>query len=102
MMKEKKEFPKGEFSGFRCALECSETRCVFSLWLDSLFIAVGVDFYSCWSGLRLDSLFIVVGVDLGLMSKIFLIYIFYIFWIFFAFNPSFSYLQAVNKKNINS
>jgi len=42
-MEEKKEFPKGEFSGFRCILECYETRCVFSPWLDSLFIVVGVD-----------------------------------------------------------
>ena len=28
---EKKEFPKGEFSGFGCVLECSETQCLFSL-----------------------------------------------------------------------
>jgi len=39
MMKEKKEFPKEEFSGFRCVLEFSG----FSPWLDSLFIAAGVD-----------------------------------------------------------
>ena len=56
MMKEKKEFPKGEFSGFRCVLECSTTRCVFSLWLDSFFITVGED-------LGLTPFFIVVGVD---------------------------------------
>ena len=43
MMREKKEFPKGEFSGFRCVLECSETRCVFSPWLDSLLIVAGVE-----------------------------------------------------------
>ena len=41
MMKKKKEFPKGQFSGFRCILECFETWCV--LWLDSLFIVIGVD-----------------------------------------------------------
>ena len=60
MMKEKKEFPKEKFLGFRCILECSETRC---------------GFFSPW----LDSLHIVVGVDLDLMPKIFLIHIFYIF-----------------------
>ena len=43
MMREKKEFPKREFSGLKCVLECSETRRVFSPWLDSLFIATGVD-----------------------------------------------------------
>ena len=43
MMRQKKEFPKGEFSGFGCVLECPETRCVFSPWLDFLFIVVGVD-----------------------------------------------------------
>ena len=37
MMGEKKEFPKEEFSSFRCVLECSETRYVFSPWLDSFF-----------------------------------------------------------------
>ena len=42
-MKEKKEFPKGEFLGFRCVLECSETECVFSPQLDSLFIVAGVN-----------------------------------------------------------
>ena len=68
MMREKKEFPKGEFSGFRCVLECSKTRCVFSAWLDSFFI--------------------VVGVDLGLMVKIFLIHIFYIFCIFLDLHSS--------------
>ena len=43
MMKEKKEFHKGEFSGFGCVFECSETWCVFSTWLHSLFIFTGVD-----------------------------------------------------------
>jgi len=43
MMGEKEEFPKGEFSSFEYVLECCETRCVFSPWLDSLFIIVGVD-----------------------------------------------------------
>ena len=43
MMREKREFPKEEFSGFRCVLECSETRCVLSPWLDSFFIVAGVD-----------------------------------------------------------
>ena len=43
MMKEKKQFPKEEFLGFRYVLECSETRCVFSPWFDSIFIAVGVN-----------------------------------------------------------
>ena len=43
MMKEKKGFPKEEFSYFRCVLECSETQCVFSPWLDSIFIAARVD-----------------------------------------------------------
>ena len=47
MMKENKEFPKGEFSGFRYVLECSETQCVFSPWLDSLFIVVGVNLGMC-------------------------------------------------------
>jgi len=42
-MEEKEEFPKGEFSSFRCVLECSETRCVFSPWLEFLFIVAGVD-----------------------------------------------------------
>jgi len=42
-MEEKKEFPKGEFSDFGCVLEWSKTRCVFSPWLDSLFIVAGVD-----------------------------------------------------------
>ena len=42
-MEEKKEFPKGEFLGFGCILECSETRCVFFPWLDSLFIVTGMD-----------------------------------------------------------
>ena len=42
-MREKKEFPKGEFSGFGCVLECSETWYVLSPWLDYLLIAVGVD-----------------------------------------------------------
>jgi len=82
MMKEKKEFPKEEFSNFKCVLECSETQC---------------DVFSPCFGF----LFIVVRVDLGLMPKISLIHIFDIFWIFFAFNFSFSYLQAINKKNIN-
>ena len=50
MMGEKKEFPKEEFSSFRCVLECSETRYVFSPWLDSFF-------------------FIVAGVDLGLHTR---------------------------------
>ena len=81
-MREKKEFPKEEFSGFRCVLECFETWCVFSPWLDSLFI--------------------VAGVDLGLMPKLLLIHIFDIFCMFLAFNPSSLYLQAINKKNINS
>ena len=40
---EKKEFHKGEFPGFRCVLECFETRCVLSLWLDLLFIVARVD-----------------------------------------------------------
>ena len=43
MMREKKKFFKGEFSGFECVLECSKTRCVFSPWFDSLFIVVGVN-----------------------------------------------------------
>ena len=43
MMREKKEFPKGEFSDFRCVLEYSETWYVFSLGPDFLFIIVGVD-----------------------------------------------------------
>ena len=43
MMREKREFPKEEFSGFKCVLECSETRCVFFSWSDSLFIVIGVD-----------------------------------------------------------
>jgi len=34
-MEEKKEFPKGEFSGFGYVLECSKTWYVFSPWLDS-------------------------------------------------------------------
>ena len=42
-MEEKKEFPKGEFSGFRCVLECSETLCAFSPWFDSLFIVARLD-----------------------------------------------------------
>jgi len=42
-MEQKKELPKGEFSGFRCVLECFETKYVFFPWLDSLFIIVGVD-----------------------------------------------------------
>jgi len=67
----------------------------------------------------LNSLFIVVGVDLGLMLKIFLNDIFWIYFafnhiflrlsdildifsIFFSFNLFFSYLQAINKKNIKS
>ena len=44
MTREKKEFPKGQFSGFWCVLEYFETLCVFSPWLDSLFIVVEVDF----------------------------------------------------------
>ena len=43
MMKEKKEFPKGEFSGFGCVLECFKTQCVFFPWFDSLFIVAGVE-----------------------------------------------------------
>jgi len=43
MMREKKEFPKEGFLSFGCVLECSETRCVLSPWLDSFFIVVGVD-----------------------------------------------------------
>ena len=43
MMREKKEFPKEEFSGFRCVLECIGTLCVLSPWLDSLFIVAGVN-----------------------------------------------------------
>ena len=78
-MEEKKEFPKKEFSGFKCVLECSKIQCIFS---------------PC-------SLFIVVGVDLSLMPKIFIDHIFNILWIFFVFNLSFSYLQVINKKNIN-
>ena len=50
-----------------------------------LFSLVGLPYYSCWSGLELH-------------AKNLLIHIFYIFWIFFAFNPSFSYLQAIKKK----
>jgi len=42
-MEMKEEFPKGELLGFRCVLECSETQCVFSPWLDPLFIIVGVE-----------------------------------------------------------
>jgi len=34
---------KGKFLGFGCVLECSETPCVFFLWLDSLFIAARVN-----------------------------------------------------------
>ena len=66
-----------------------------------------------------DSLFMVVVVDLGLMLKNFLFDIFDISWIcfafnhifpeildifliFFSFNLSFSYLQAINEKNIKS
>jgi len=43
MVREKREFPKEEFSGFGYVKECSETRCALSLWLDSLFIVVGMD-----------------------------------------------------------
>ena len=43
LMEEKKEFPKGEFSDFRCALECSETRCVLSPWLDPHFRVARMD-----------------------------------------------------------
>ena len=43
MTKEKKEFLKGEFSGFKCVLECFETQFVFSPWIVSLFIATRVD-----------------------------------------------------------
>ena len=43
MMREKREFRKGEFSSFGCVLECSKTRCVFSPWFDSLFIVVEVN-----------------------------------------------------------
>ena len=41
--------------------------------------ALRLGVFSPW----LDSLFIAAGVDLGLMQKIFLIYLFDIFWIFF-------------------
>ena len=42
-MEEKKEVPKGDFLGFGCILECSETRCVFFPWFDSLFIVTGMN-----------------------------------------------------------
>ena len=43
IMEEKKEFSKREFSGFRYVLEYSMTWCVFSSWLDPLFIVAGVN-----------------------------------------------------------
>jgi len=47
MVREKREFPKEEFSDFGYVRECYETRCIFFLWLDSLFIVVGVDLGLC-------------------------------------------------------
>ena len=41
-MEEKKEFPKKEFSGFKCVLECSESWYVFSLWFDPLSMVYGL------------------------------------------------------------
>ena len=43
MVKERREFPKEEFSGFRQQWECSKTRCVISPWPASLFIVAEVD-----------------------------------------------------------
>ena len=43
MMREKKEFLKGKFSCIRSVLECSQTRCALSPWLESFFIVAGVD-----------------------------------------------------------
>ena len=138
MMKERKEFPQGEFSCFERVLECSETRCIFSPWLDSLFIVARVDLglgaraqcallaqcgylYSCLArATRLARVPIfVLSAPLPRLAPVLVFTLsapcalsasqagsffnfLLIFFLFQAFNPSFLYVQAMNRKNINS